>query len=590
MSQNTTERKFKGIPVSGGICQGTIVLIDAAKDHIPERTIAPHQVSHELDRLEQAILKTRHQIREVQKQVCEAMGAEDATIFEAHLAILDDRTILDEVVRKLKKDLLNVEAAFHEVAEKFATTLEAISDDYLRERAGDVRDVTSRVMNNLLGKSEVFDPSSLPHDSIILAHDLTPSMTARLDRNQVQAFATEVGSRTSHTAILARSLAIPAVVGLHDITSAIPNGATALLDGYNGYLIINPSNQTLFEYGELSKKQINWSGRLADIREQPAVTKDGFEVHLGANMERPEDVSGVIKSGAEGVALFRTEYLFLNRDSLPSEEEQFQAYKFVASELSPAPVIIRTLDIGGDKLISHMDLPEELNPFLGWRAIRYCLQEEHAFRDQLKAILRASAFGEIKMMYPMISGHEELKKANAILESCKQDLSKKGIAFDSNLEVGAMIEVPSAVMIADSLAKKVKFFSLGTNDLIQYTLAADRMNERVAHLYQPSHPAILRMIKLTVDAAKKNNIGVSVCGEMASDVEMTPLLLGLGVNGFGMAPPLIPKVKYLIRNLNFEDTVKLADYALSCECPDVILSQSRDLVREAAPDLIENSP
>jgi phosphotransferase system enzyme I (PtsI) len=409
-----------------------------------------------------------------------------------------------------------------------------------------------------------------------------------MDRSKVLGFATDIGSKTSHTAIMARSLRIPAVVGLKNASEEMESGQYALLDGFNGIVIINPTDQTLFEYGQLIRKQVTLEEKLRDIISKPAVTLDGHRVFLSANIEQAADTQAVLESGAEGVGLFRTEYLYISRDHLPSEEEQYQAYRQVVTALKPHSVLIRTFDLGGDKFLSHLQVPTEMNPFLGWRAIRFCLQERDIFRNQLRAILRASAEGNVKMMYPMISGLDELNQANALVEEYKAELRKEGVPFDENMEIGAMIEIPSAVMIADALAKRVKFFSIGTNDLIQYSLAVDRMNEKIAHLYEPTHPAILRLIKATVEAARRNNIWVGVCGEMAGEPVLTALLLGLGVNELSVAPPLVPQVKFMVRRLKATETVALAEFALGCESGSEILARCQDLARQSAPSLFED--
>jgi phosphotransferase system enzyme I (PtsI) len=409
-----------------------------------------------------------------------------------------------------------------------------------------------------------------------------------MDRSKVLGFATDIGSKTSHTAIMARSLRIPAVVGLKNASEEMESGQYALLDGFNGIVIINPTDQTLFEYGQLIRKQVTLEEKLRDIISKPAVTLDGHRVLLSANIEQAADTQAVLESGAEGVGLFRTEYLYISRDHLPSEEEQYQAYRQVVTALKPHSVLIRTFDLGGDKFLSHLQVPTEMNPFLGWRAIRFCLQERDIFRNQLRAILRASAEGNVKMMYPMISGLDELNQANALVEEYKAELRKEGVPFDENMEIGAMIEIPSAVMIADALAKRVKFFSIGTNDLIQYSLAVDRMNEKIAHLYEPTHPAILRLIKATVEAARRNNIWVGVCGEMAGEPVLTALLLGLGVNELSAAPPLVPQVKFMVRRLKATETVALAEFALGCESGSEILARCQDLARQSAPSLFED--
>jgi phosphotransferase system enzyme I (PtsI) len=556
---------------------------------IGRQAIADSHLHEEVSRLERALVQTRHEILDVQRKVSEAMGAKEGSIFDAHLLVLEDRTLIDEVVRTITEEKVNAEYAFHIVAERYASTLAAIADDYLRERAGDMRDVTTRVLNNLLGKRDDFNLRQLTEPCIVISHDLTPSTTAQMDRTKVIGFATDIGSKTSHTAIMARSMRIPAVVGVQSISQELQTGQYALLDGFNGIVILNPTDQTLFEYGQLIRKQVTLQEKLRDILLKPAVTLDGHRVFLTANVEQAGDSEAVTASGAEGVGLFRTEYLFINRDMLPTEDEQYQAYKQIAEALKPHPVTIRTFDLGGDKFLSHLQVPTEMNPFLGWRAIRFCLQEKDVFRGQLRAILRASAHGNVRLMYPMISGLEELNQANALVEEYKAELRKEGRAFDENLEIGAMIEIPSAALIADAMGRRVKFFSIGTNDLIQYALAVDRMNEKIAHLYEPTHPAIIRLIKATVDAARKNKISVSVCGEMAGEPAMTPLLIGLGVDELSAAPPLVPQIKYMVRRLKIEEARALAEFALSCESGAEILARCQTLARQSAPSLFEGT-
>src|SRR5664280_1882637 len=581
------ERVFRGIPVSAGVCRGKILLFGKVQHSIVKRQIEEAQLPEELNRLEKALVQTRQEILDVQHKVSQAMGAEEGSIFDAHLLVLEDRTLIDEVVRVISGEKVNAEYAFHHVAERYASTLAAIEDDYLRERAGDMRDVTGRVLNNLLGQQGGADVRNLKEPCIIIRHDLTPSNTAQMDRSKVLGFATDIGSKTSHTAIMARSLRIPAVVGLKTASEEMENGQYALLDGFNGIVIINPTDQTLFEYGQLIRKQVTLEEKLRDIISKPAVTLDGHRVFLSANIEQAADTQAVLESGAEGVGLFRTEYLYISRDHLPSEEEQYQAYRQVVTALKPHSVLIRTFDLGGDKFLSHLQVPTEMNPFLGWRAIRFCLQQREIFRNQLRAILRASAEGNVKMMYPMISGLDELNQANALVDEYKAELRKEGVPFDEHMEIGAMIEIPSAALIADSLAKRVKFFSIGTNDLIQYSLAVDRMNEKITHLYEPTHPAILRLIKITIDAARRNKIQVSVCGEMAGDPVLAPLLLGLGVDELSAAPSLVPQIKFMVRRLKMSEATALAEFAMGCESPTEILAHCQELARQSAPSLFE---
>jgi phosphoenolpyruvate-protein phosphotransferase (PTS system enzyme I) len=582
------EQSFRGIPVSAGVCRGRILVIGRSRPNIGRLELKESDLQEEISRLERSLVRTRHQILEVQRRVSEGMGAAEGSIFDAHLLVLEDRTLLDEVIRAIQTQRVNAEYAFHTVAERYAATLSAIEDDYLRERATDMRDVTTRVLNNLMGLEDEVDLKHLKEPCIIISHDLTPSNTAQLDKRNVLGFGTDVGSRTSHTAIMARSLRIPAIVGLKDASSRVETGQYVLLDGFNGVIVVNPTDQTLFEYGQLLKKQVTLEEKLRDIQLKPAVTLDGQRVFLSANIESQNDTEAVKAAGAEGVGLFRTEYLFINREVPPSEEQQYLAYREAAIALKPLPLVIRTLDLGGDKFLAHMPLPHEMNPSLGWRAIRFCLEEKDMFRDQLRAVLRASAEGNVKMMYPMISGLDELNQANGLVERYKAELRAENVPFDERLEIGAMIETPSAVIVADSLAKRLRFFSIGTNDLIQYSLAVDRMNEKIAHLYEPTHPAIVRLIKATVDAAHRHKIWVSVCGEMASDPIFAPLLLGLGVDELSAAPPLVPPIKFLIRRLKMTEAKALAEFALDCESASEILSRCQELARQLAPSLFES--
>jgi phosphoenolpyruvate-protein phosphotransferase (PTS system enzyme I) len=581
------EKIFRGIPVSSGVCRGKIIVLDKPRQATTRRNLSDDEIAEEISRLERALLQTRKQVRDVQRKVVENVGTEQGGIFDAHLLVLEDPVLIEETFRLIRSQKVNAEHAFQAVAEHYAGALAKVDDDYLRERAADMRDVTSRVLSSLMGHADEVDLRHLNEPCIIIAHDLTPSKTAQLDRKKVLGFGTDVGSKTSHTAILARSYRIPAVVGLKNASEVLNTDDFVLLDGFNGVIVVNPTDQTLFEYGQLARKQITLEEKLRDVITKPAVTLDNHRMFLTANVEQASDADIVKSSGAEGVGLFRTEYLFINRDEPPSEEEQFQAYRQAAVTLKPNPVVIRTVDLGGDKLLSSLAVPTEMNPFLGWRAIRFCLQQNDIFRAQLRAILRASAEGTVKLMYPMISGLDELTQANALLAKCKEELRAEGIAFDDRMEIGAMIETPSAAVIADSLAKRVQFFSLGTNDLIQYTLAVDRMNEKIAHLYEPTHPALVRLIKATVDAAHARNVWVSVCGEMAGDPTFVPLLIGLGVDELSAAPPLIAPVKYLIRRLKLSEARELATFAMNCESPSEIAARCQDLAQQAAPGLFE---
>ncbi len=583
------EKVFRGIAVSAGVCRGKILVMHRARHFISHREIEEKDIAPEIKRFEQSLAQTRKQISDVQHKVIQSMGVKEGDIFDAHLLMLEDRVLVDEVLKLIREKKANAEFAFHTVAERYIDALAGVDDDYLRERAADMHDLTARVLDNLLEVKDSFDLRHISEPCILIGHDLSPSVTAQLNKKFVLGFATDIGGQTSHTAILARSLDIPAVVGVQNISEELETGDYALLDGYNGLVIVNPTDKTLFEYGQLEKNRASLEEKLSEIKTQPAVTLDGKLIVLSANIEDQNDIEPVKSHGAEGVGLFRTEFLFINRESLPTEEEQYEVYKQVAAALNPNPVIIRTLDLGGDKFASHLQLAQEMNPFLGWRAIRFCLAQPELFRAQLRAILRASVEGKVKMMYPMISGLDELKQANAMVEKCKAELRAEKIPFNEEMKIGAMIEIPSAALIADTLAKHVKFFSIGTNDLIQYTLAADRTNEKVSHLYEPTHPAIIRLIKATVDAAHRNGIWAGVCGEIAGDPVLAPLLIGLGVDELSAAPPVVPEVKYIIRRLKLNEAQALAEFALNCDSPSEIYSRCQEVARAAAPSLFEKS-
>lgn len=588
VSRNKSEIKLRGIPVSEGVSRGRVIVLNRSRIVPAKATFETANPEAEEARFRSALKDTRQEILEVQKRLHDEIGAKESLIFDAHLLVLEDPVVIEEVSRKIRDEHVSSEYALYTASEKYAEALNSVDDSYLSERAADIRDVIQRVLENLMGHPQRVGLNDLTEPCIVVANDLTPSDTASLDSSKVLGFVTAVGSRTSHTAILARSLNIPAVLGLGKDINELKTGQSVLLDGFNGFVVISPSDQMLFEYGQLVKRQTSIETSLDEIRTETAKTLDGHSIVLSANIERATDVQTVLNSGATGVGLFRTEFLFINRSDLPSEEEQFQAYKKVSESLNPQPVIIRTLDLGGDKLLSHVNVAAEMNPFLGWRAIRLCLEEKELFRTQLRAILRASVYGNLKIMYPMISGIDELNEANELLKECQKELRDKGIAFSEDLEIGVMIETPSAAMISDKLAKKVQFFSIGTNDLIQYSLAVDRLNEKIAHLYEPTHPGILRLIKATVDAGQANGIWTGVCGEMASDLSMVPLLLGLGVEELSVAPSMVPRVKMLIRNIDMKKTKELADFSLSSDSPKEILKRAEKISKEAVPNFFEN--
>jgi phosphotransferase system enzyme I (PtsI) len=580
------EIRFQGAGVSSGIARGKVHVVRDDLDDVARYRISPSQVTDEIGRFEAALIQTRMQILEMQQRIAESIGTKDAAIFDAHLLVVEDRTLIDEVLRKLEADLCNVEWVFQEVATSYAETLNKIDDPYLRERALDIQDVTKRVIRNLQGKApKTFLGLSEPH--ILVAHNLTPSDTATMNRERVLGIATDLGSRTSHTAIMARSLNIPAVVGLHDITEKLETGQEVLIDGINGWLIVDPTPETLAHYSEIESKRIKVVAQLRELRETSSTTRDGRHIVLSANIELPEDVDAVAANGAEGIGLYRTEFLYLNRTALPTEDEQYETYRKVAECVQPNPLIIRTFDLGGDKLApGTVDISDELNPFLGWRAIRFCLHNVDIFKTQLRAILRASAVGNVKIMFPMISGLDELRSALAVLAKCKEELHESKIDIGEKTEVGAMIEIPSAAISADVLAHEVDFFSIGTNDLIQYALAVDRVNERIAHLYEPTHPAVLRLLKMIADAAHANNIWVGVCGEMAGDIALIPLLLGLGVDELSASATLVPRVKRAVQSLAIPECRQLVEETLKLRTPSEILARCLELADKRYGDLL----
>lgn len=584
-----SERRFQGVAVSPGISRGAVYVYRPADVLPPRRTVS--DVDAEIVRLHDSLAMTRRQISHLHARMLDALGAKDAAVFEAHLMVVEDGAVIQEVHNQLAAEKCNAEHAYWSVMQRYARSFSQLDDPYLRERAADIHDVARRVVHNLMGK-EQSGLAGLTSPHIVLAHNLSPSDTAQMNRQHVLAFGTEMGGRTSHTAIIARSLGLPAIVGLHNALDQVENGDEVLLDGYSGLVIVHPSTQTLYEYGELESRRKSMEESLVALRESESTTTDGRHVVLSANIENPEDMAYVKASGAEGVGLFRTEFLYLSRQDLPTEDEQTLAYAKVAAAAAPHGVIIRTLDLGGDKLHEHLNPADEENPFLGWRAIRVCLDRIDIFKTQLRAILRASAPvpgvppGSIKIMFPMISGMAELEEAKAVLEECREELRKEALPFDEKMEVGMMIEVPSAALIADLLAKEVDFFSLGTNDLVQYTVAVDRGNERIAHLYEPTHPGVLRLIKQTVDASRAAGIWTGVCGETAGDIVLTPLLLGLGVDELSCGSAVLPRVKRAVRSLNLEACQRLAAEALTCSSGTEILSKCETMAREYYGELL----
>ena len=560
---------IKGIAASPGIEIGKAHLIKPQQVDINTEAVIEENIDGEIKRFDEAVGLSKLQLKQIKEKAEKELGADKAEIFGAHLMILEDPVFLDEIVSKIKTESITADNATSQVVKNYVEIFNNLEDEYMKERAADIKDVGERIVKNILGVST--DSFIFSEKVIIIAKDLTPSDTAQMDKDKVLAFATDMGGRTSHTAIMARSLEIPAVVGLVDITEKVQDGDLIVIDGNKGIVSINPDETTLKEYETLKRDYMEYRRQLKELKDLPAETGDKLRrVELSANIGTPRDVKGAIENGAEGVGLYRTEFLYMDRDALPTEEEQFEAYREVIEKMAPRPIIIRTLDIGGDKKLSYLDMPEELNPFMGWRAIRMCLDRPDILKTQLRAILRASIYGNAKIMYPMVSGSEEVCRANAILNEAKQELKAEGISFDENLEVGIMVEIPSAAVTADLLAKEVDFFSIGTNDLIQYTLAVDRMNEHISHLYEPLHPAVLRLIKNVIDASHKAGKWTGMCGEMAGDTSATAILLGMGLDEFSMSAPSIPQVKKIIRSLTYEEAQHIAQKALSMDKPEDI--------------------
>lgn len=555
--------QLSGISASPGVVVGKALVYDPGSMHPPRRLITPEQTPLEQERFQHALTVAEEQIRSLTDSLEydeKLRGLEG--VFSAHLAILRDPALVKATLRTIEERRVNAEYALTLVMADLGRKFRGIQDELLRARLADFRDIAKRVMRNLMGYQEQ-TLARLDGPAVIVAHELAPSDTVQIDRRHVLGFATDMGGPTSHTAIIARAFELPAVVGLQEVTQLVNDGDLIALDGDRGIVVISPDQATVAEYASRRQAYESHGLELARLRDLPACTIDGYSVSLMANIEIPQEVEAVQRYGAEGIGLYRTEFLYLSRETEPDEEDHYAAYKAVAEAVAPQPVIIRTLDLGGDKFASQQDIPLEMNPFLGWRAIRMCLERRDLFRVQLRAILRASVVGNIRMMYPMISSVREVVEANQVLEETKRELRAEGIAFDDAMPVGAMIEIPSAALTADAIARHVNFFSIGTNDLIQYTLAVDRVNPKIGHLYDPLHPAVLRLIKETIDAGHRHHIDVAMCGEMASDPALTMLMVGLGLDELSMSPAAIPEVKNVIRSISIDEAVELARQALS---------------------------
>ncbi|EMV5749458.1 phosphoenolpyruvate-protein phosphotransferase PtsI [Yersinia enterocolitica] len=553
---------ISGIAVSPGIAFGKALLLKEDEIVINRKKISADHVEQEVERFLAGRAKASAQLETIKTQAGETFGEEKEAIFEGHIMLLEDEELEQEIIALIKDELSSADAAAYSVIEGQAKALEELDDEYLKERAADVRDIGKRLLRNILGL-EIIDLTTIQDEVILVATDLTPSETAQINLNKVLGFITDLGGRTSHTSIMARSLELPAIVGTSAATKEIKNGDYVILDAVNNEIYLNPTNEVIDQLKAVKEQYITERNDLAKLKDLPAITLDGHQVEVVANIGTVRDIAGAERNGAEGVGLYRTEFLFMDRDSLPTEEEQFQAYKAVAEAMGSQAVIVRTMDIGGDKDLPYMNLPKEENPFLGWRAIRIAMDRKEILHAQLRAILRASAFGKLRIMFPMIISVEEVRELKAELELLKSQLREENKAFDETIEVGVMVETPAAAVIARHLAKEVDFFSIGTNDLTQYTLAVDRGNELISHLYNPMSPSVLGLIKQVIDASHAEGKWTGMCGELAGDERATLLLLGMGLDEFSMSAISIPRIKKIIRNTNFEDVKVLAEQALA---------------------------
>ena len=571
-------KMLKGIAASDGIAAAKAYMLVQPDLSFSETSIDDPEA--EIKRLDDAVEASKSELELIKQKATENLGEEEAQVFEAHLTILADPELLGQIKDKIKNDKVNAEAALKSVTDMFIEMFEAMTDNaYMQERAGDIRDVTKRIMSHLLGVT-LPNPALIQEEVVIVAHDLTPSDTAQLDRNYVKVFITDIGGRTSHSAIMSRTLEIPAVVGSGSATTDIQEGEMVIIDGINGDALVDPTDAELADYKQKAADFAAQKEEWARLKDAKSVSADGKEVLLGANIGTPDDVSGANDNGAEAVGLFRSEFLYMNSNELPTEDEQYEAYKAALEGMSGKQVVVRTMDIGGDKELPYLPLPEEQNPFLGYRAIRICLNRQDIFRTQLRALLRASKYGRLAIMFPMIATVQEFKDAKAIFEEEKANLVASGVEVSDDIQVGMMMEIPAAAMIADKLAKYADFFSIGTNDLIQYSMAADRGNERVSYLYQPYNPSILRLIKNIIDASHKEGKWTGMCGEMAGDQIAVPLLLGLGLDEFSMSATSILKTRSLIKKLDSKEMKELADKAVSdCETVDEVVSLVKEFTK-----------
>lgn len=561
-------KTINGIAAAAGIAIAKVYELKAPELSYEKKTVEDKE--HELKRLDDALQTSIGELEKIKEHTRKTIGEEQAEIFSAHLLILNDPELINPIKDKINEGQI-AEAALDEVTSSFIEMFESMDNEYMQERAADIRDVSRRILAHLLGV-QFPNPALIDEEVVVVANDLTPSDTAQLNRQYVKGFATDIGGRTSHSAIMARSLEIPAVVGTRNVTEEVKAGDTLIIDGLEGNVIINPDEETLAAYREKQENYEEQKKEWAKLKNEKTLTADGEQVELAANIGTPDDIEGVLNNGGEAVGLYRTEFLYMGKSALPSEDEQYEAYKEVLEKMEGKPVVVRTLDIGGDKELDYLDLPKELNPFLGFRAIRFCLENEHVFRPQLRALLRASVHGNLKIMFPMIATLEEFRQAKALLLEEKEALQAEGIPVSDDIEVGIMVEIPSTAVIAKQFAKEVDFFSIGTNDLIQYTMAADRMNEQVSYLYQPYHPAILNLVHHVIEAAHSEGKWVGMCGEMAGDPIAIPILLGLGLDEFSMSATSILPARSQIRNLSKKEMASYTEQLLNMETAEEVVA------------------
>ncbi|MBK3719798.1 Phosphoenolpyruvate-protein phosphotransferase [Staphylococcus arlettae] len=564
---------IKGIAASDGVAIARAYLLVEPDLSFDNNKVS--DVNAEVEKFQNAFNTSKIELTKIRNNAEQNLGADKAAIFDAHLLVLDDPELIQPIEEKINNEQVNAPTALTEVTDQFITIFDSMDNEYMKERAADIRDVRKRVLANLLGV-ELPNPSMIDESVVIIGNDLTPSDTAQLNKEFVQGFVTNIGGRTSHSAIMSRSLEIPAVVGSKTITDEVNQGDMVIVDGLTGEVIVDPTSDEVIAYENKRERFFEDKKELQKLRDEETVTVDGVHAELAANIGTPNDLSGVIENGAEGIGLYRTEFLYMGRDQLPTEDEQFEAYKEVIQSMDGKRVVVRTLDIGGDKELPYLDLPDEMNPFLGYRAIRLCLDQPEIFRPQLRALLRASVYGKLNIMFPMVATIQEFRDAKAILLEEKENLTNEGVDVSDDIEIGIMVEIPSTAALADVFAKEVDFFSIGTNDLIQYTMAADRMSERVSYLYQPYNPAILRLVKQVIEASHKENKWTGMCGEMAGDETAIPILLGLGLDEFSMSASSVLKARRQIKGLSKNEMNELAERAIDCATTEEVEA----LVRE----------